>query len=405
MNSLTFKGKEERLIGHLKGNQNGPTLVFFGGIHGNEPSGCKTIQEVFQKIQAEALILSGAIYGIRGNIPAQLQGKRFLDKDLNRMWTEDQIKDILNKEANELGSEERQLSEIYELLIQILSKESPPYYFVDFHTTSSKTLPFITINDALINRRFSSLFPVPTILGMEEYLHGPLLSYINTMGYLSLGFESGQHMEEEAVLNSTAFLWLALVFSGVLAKDAVNGFSNYYLQLRNSAKNNRTFYEIIYRHSITPKDGFTMFPGFNSFDKIARNQVIAKEKQGEIRTPRSARIFMPLYQKQGEDGFFLIKKIPSLALKFSAFLRGIRLDSLLTILPGITWKSKKEGILLVNVNTARFFTKPFFHLLGYRNRMLDKERILMTNRERTAKTLMYKNTPWSKKEPHLKHLG
>ena len=393
-----------RIIGHLKGNQKGPTLVFFGGIHGNEPSGCEAIHKMFQKIKEDSLTLSGAIYGIKGNIPAQLQGKRFLEKDLNRMWTEDQIKDIQNKEANDLGEEERQLSEIYGLLLQILSEEAPPYYFVDFHTTSSRTLPFITINDALINRKFSSLFPVPTILGMEEYLQGPLLSYINTLGYLSLGFESGQHTEEEAVLNSTAFLWLALVFSGVLAKDDVEGFSNYYLQLRNSAKNNRTFYEIIYRHSITPEDEFTMITGFNSFEKIAKGQVIAREKEGEVRTPRAGRIFMPLYQKQGEDGFFLIKKIPSLALMLSSFLRGIRMDALLTILPGITWESKKNGVLLVNLKTARFFAKPFFHLFGYRNRVLDKERILMTNRERIAKTSMYKNTPWFKKEPQLKHL-
>lgn len=400
-----MKENEKRIIGHLKGDQKGPTLVFFGGIHGNEPSGCKAIQHVFQQIKDESLSLSGAIYGVRGNIPAQLEGKRFLEKDLNRMWTEDQIKVILNKEENELGAEERQLSEIYGLLDHILSTEAPPFYFVDFLTTSSKTLPFITINDALINRKFSSLFPVPTILGMEEYLQGPLLSYINTLGYLSLGFESGQHMEEEAVLNSTAFLWLALVFSGVLAKEQINGFSKYYVQLRDSANNNRTFYEIIYRHSITPSDEFTMITGFNSFEKIAKDQVIANEKQGEVRTPRAGRIFMPLYQEQGEDGFFLIKKIPSFALILSSFLRGTHMDSLLTLLPGITWENKKKGILLVNANTARFFAKQFFHLLGYRNRVLDKERILMFNRERSTKTLMYKSTPWFKKQPHLNHLG
>lgn len=383
----------------MKGDQKGPTFVFFGGIHGNEPSGCRAIQNVFEQIEEASLSLSGTIYGIRGNIPAQLEGKRFIEKDLNRMWTEDEIKEILNKEVKELRAEERQLSEIYGLLVHILAKEEPPFYFVDFHTTSSKTLPFITINDALINRKFSSLFPVPTILGMEEYLQGPLLSYINTLGFVSLGFESGQHLEEEAVLNSIAFLWLALVFGGVLAKEDVNGLSKYYLQLRNSANNNHSFYEIIYRHSITPVDEFTMITGFKSFEKIAKGQVVAKQKQGEVNTPRAGRIFMPLYQKQGEDGFFLIKKIPSFALILSAFLRGIRIDSLLTILPGITWENKKEGILLVNVNTARFFAKPFFHLLGYRNRVLDKEWILMINRERTSKTPMYKNTPWFKKTP------
>ncbi|MEJ1221428.1 succinylglutamate desuccinylase/aspartoacylase family protein [Sediminicola sp. 1XM1-17] len=400
-----MNNKEERIIGHLAGSEMGPTVVFFGGIHGNEPSGCTAIQEVFQQIQSESIPITGNVYGIRGNISAQLQGMRFVVQDLNRMWTEEQISTILKKEEGDLGAEERELSEIYKLLAQILKTGTPPFYFVDFHTTSSKTLPFITINDALINRRFSSLFPVPTILGMEEYLQGPLLSYINTLGYLSLGFESGQHIEKEAVLNSIAFLWLTLVFSGALTKDAVPNFSDYYRQLQQSAENNRTFYDIVHRHNIAPKDKFEMLPGFESFEKISKGMVVAKVGHQEIRAPRSARIFMPLYQKQGEDGFFLIKSIPPMALKLSALMRGFRMDSLLTILPGITWESKKDGMLIVNVSTARFLAKPIFHLLGYRNRVLDKQRILMTNRERTAKTFMYKDTPWFKKQPHLKSLG
>ena len=86
-------------------------------------------------------------------------------------------------------------------------------------------MPFITINDALINRKFSEQFPVPIVLGIEEYLNGPLLSYINQMGYVSLGFESGQHDDFSAITNSIAFVYLALVYSGVLKEEAVINFS------------------------------------------------------------------------------------------------------------------------------------------------------------------------------------
>ena len=42
----------------------------------------------------------------------------------------------------------------------------------------------------------------PIVLGIEEYLQGPLLSYINTLGYVSLGFESGQHDNKQAILKA-----------------------------------------------------------------------------------------------------------------------------------------------------------------------------------------------------------
>ena len=49
---------------------------------------------------------------------------------------------------------------------------------------------------------------------------------------------------------------------------------------------------------------------------------------------------------------------------------------------------------MVDLKVARFLSKPFFHLLGYRSRIVDETHILMSNRERAAKNEMYKNTPW-----------
>ena len=59
-----------RTIGHLKGDKGGPTMIFFGGIHGNEPSGEQAIQEVFNGIVKNGISVNGNIYGIRGNVAA-----------------------------------------------------------------------------------------------------------------------------------------------------------------------------------------------------------------------------------------------------------------------------------------------------------------------------------------------
>ena len=136
---------------------------------------------------------------------------------MNRIWTHARLSNLKNQ--HKLNNEQKEQAVLFSLIKEIITTNSGPFYFIDFHTTSSKTLPFITINDALINRKFSKLFPVPIVLGIEEFLNGPLLSYINELGYVAVGFESGQHDELNAVSNHISFTYLTLVYSGVLEKN------------------------------------------------------------------------------------------------------------------------------------------------------------------------------------------
>ncbi|MBT8296980.1 MAG: succinylglutamate desuccinylase/aspartoacylase family protein [Maribacter sp.] len=386
--------KTKRIIGHIKGDLPGPTLIFFGGIHGNEQSGVTALEHVFKALGKGPFSCKGSVYGIRGNIPALSKGKRFVDKDLNRIWTHSRIDNINARSKDQLSVEEKELETIYALISGILDNEKGPFYFIDFHTTSSKTLPFITINDALINRRFAKLFPVPIILGIEEYLEGPLLSYINEKGYVAVGFESGQHTEEASIKNSISFTWLTMAFSGFLNRAEVKNFKKHYKKLQKSAQNNANFYEITYRHRLSDTKDFKMMEGFRSFEEILEGTPLAIEKDEFIKAEKDSIIFMPLYQEQGEEGFFLIRKTPIWALTLSAFLRRSNFGALLHILPGVSWANKQKQSLLVNTKVAHFFTKPFFHLLGYRNRVLDKTHFAMNNRELTAKNEMYRNTWW-----------
>ncbi|MEP0133336.1 MAG: succinylglutamate desuccinylase/aspartoacylase family protein [Eudoraea sp.] len=393
----TERLKTERIIGHLSGKEMGPTLVFFGGIHGNEPSGVEALEEVFRQLKSGEEHIKGSVFGIKGNLPALVEKKRFLDHDLNRIWTHSGIDEIEQRSEPERSVEEKELSEIHQLISDIFATHAPPYYFIDFHTTSSPTLPFITINDALINREFARLFPVPIILGIEEYLEGPLLNYINEKGYVSLGFESGQHFTEEAVTNTISFIWLAMIYCGVLTKEQVPDYKNYHEELKLAAKGNNIFYEIIHRHRITSSDNFEMLPGFRSFEKLQKGITMANHNGEQITAYKDTIVFMPLYQAQGEEGFFLIRKIPGWVLSFSAFLRRIKFDSFLALLPGVSWSNGTRDKLMVNLKVAMFFSKPFFHLLGYRNRMVDETHLILNNRERAAKNEMYKDSFWYKK--------
>jgi hypothetical protein len=391
-NALDKEIQVERLIAKIKGSKNGPTIVFFAGIHGNETAGIFALAKAIKKISSTDL--KGTIYAISGNLKALSKNERYIDKDLNRLWTQADLSKLISKEK--LTSEEEEQHEIFKLLNNIKDTHSGPVYFIDFHTTSSKTLPFITINDALINRKFSQQFPVPVVLGIEEYLKGPLLSYINQLGYVSLGFESGQHDEIDAVLNCEAFIYLTLVFTKAIDKNEVSDFEIHYNRLKHQSKNISDIFEVTYLYKIKPDEHFKMIQGFKSFQTISKGMQLAESNNQAILSAYNARIFMPLYQTKGAEGYFIIRSIHPIFLKISELLRRYKLDNLLVLLPGISWQDKNQGVLSVNLKVTRFLAKQIFHLFGFRSQQLDKTRMMLYNRERVARVDLYKNEGWFK---------
>ena len=378
-----------RFIGKIENNE-GPTVVFFGGIHGNEPAGIFALKQVLEKINPDDV--NGSVYAIAGNLAALKKSLRFIEKDLNRVWSEDNLDQIKLKTV--LNDEEHEQYELFEVLKEIIKKNKPPYYFIDLHTTSSETLPFITINDALINRKFADLYPVPIVLGIEEHLTGPLLSYINGRGYVSVGFESGQHDKKEAISNAVAFIYLTLLNTESITEEKYPEISKYFEQLRRYARSLNQVFEIIHLHRLTNGDTFKMYPNFESFQNVKKGTLLA-ESNGEIlKSPHSARIFMPLYQNKGKEGFFIIRRIHPFFLKLSEMLRKRKADGLLVVLPGVSWLDKNSGTLQVNLKIARLFAKQLFHLLGFRSKFTDETHLKLNNRERVTKLEMYKELKW-----------
>jgi len=45
------------------------------------------------------------------------------------------------------------------------------------------------------------------------------------------------------------------------------------------------------------------------FERIYEGEILAKNQDGEIISKHDGNIFMPLYQKEGRDGFFIIEPV------------------------------------------------------------------------------------------------
>jgi hypothetical protein len=384
-----------RYIGTLEGNPDGPTVIFIGGIHGNEASGVFALHHAFAELKKSKAPINGRVFALSGNLKALANGQRFIDEDLNRIWTPSNLNQNGSSKTCST-SEEEELRELLRCTRQILENEKPPFYFIDLHTTSGETLPFITLNDTLINRKFCDGFPLPVILGIEEFIEGPYLNYINDLGYVALGFESGQHDDISSVENHISFVYLTLVRSGVLKKEHCPNFTKHHQALNQKLRFSDAFYEIIERYSIEKETDFAMDSGYINFQSIRKNQKLARHKGRIVQSKYNGRIFLPLYQKQGQDGFFIVRKIPNLALVLSTILRKMKFDSFLVLLPGISWASKQKNILKVDLKVARFLARPFLHLLGYRTKRMNGAHLTFYSRERNFKYMHYRGQKWAR---------
>lgn len=378
----------DRIIGQIRGKHSGPTVVFLGGIHGNEKSGVFALYRVIEDLKQKRKSIKGNIYAIAGNLNALEQGTRYSKEDLNRLWTTDQINDLDQENPSLLQDEKSEQYEILKTIEKILDQESGPFYFMDLHTTSSETIPFMVVNDSLLNRKFTEQFPVPMILGIEEYLDGPILSYINEMGYVSFGYEAGQHDDHASYQNQIAFIYLCLTFSEIIDQADID-YYHFYERLAKTSVTSRDIFEIRLRFSLDEKDQFKMNPGLVNFQKIYKGQELAVHNGQLVKATAVGRVFMPLYQNQGSDGFFEISRVHPFFLKLSALLRRIKAGHILPYLPGIRWKSSRHEALVVNLKVARFLAKPLMHLLGYRSRQTDKSHLVIKNREAASRTEEY----------------
>lgn len=372
-----------RIVGRY-GSGGGPTIVVIAGLHGNEPAGVVALHELIGQLKMKRPECRGQIIGLAGNLAALSQARRFIHSDLNRLWLPDLIKKLSEQGSNnshEPCAEHSELRELHSQIVQILRTEQGPFYFIDLHTTSSVSPPFIPFDDTLTNRKFVQNFPVPCVLGIEEFLPGTLLSYLVRFGVVTFGYEAGKHEDPRSVDFHRAILVLAMLQTGMLNRESFPEAQACEQLLREGCRGTSGFYEIRYRYSIRPGERFQMLPGFESFHAVRKKQQLATNLHGVIQAEQSGQIFMPLYQSQGEDGFFLIRRVPRVWLEISKNLRQWRLERVISRLPGVQSLNHDSSTLLVNPSTARFLSRQVFHLLGYRRTDSSGSQIRFTKRD------------------------
>ncbi len=317
--------QSDGLIGWVEGRSEGPLLLCIGGVHGNEPAGVRALESIVYRVRARRDVLTGDFVAIVGNMPALTAGRRFMAYDLNRAWTPVQVEALQSVQRTESADaavhsiarrraqapvpEDLEVVRVMELLERVAARRRGPVYVLDLHTTSGKGGTFTSTEDHPRHRRFAMEVPFPLVLGLNEHLEGTLLGYLDTLGYTTMLCECGQHREPRAALRAAAAIWIALRAAGLLGDEDVPEARRAFEMLRNTCADLPRVLETVYRHPFDERDRYVTRPGFRNFDRVSAGEVIGDDRHGEVAAPKGGMLLMPLYQRLGEDGFFVVREV------------------------------------------------------------------------------------------------
>lgn len=316
----------EHIIGEYEGEEKGPLIICLAGMHGNEPAGVEALRIIFQLLEKEPVsnpgfYFKGKIIGLLGNLKAYKAGKRHGVKDLNRIWTIENIRRLKRVHAEDLIHEDREMKELMDILEdQIESYQPESIILLDLHTTSAGGGIFTIATDDPESIRIAVELHAPVITGMLNGIKGTTLHFFNkenirrlvpdlpeSTTVTAVAFEAGQHEDPLSVNRCIASLINCMRSVGcVRAEDVENRHDRL---LQDYSKNLPKVAELIKVHSIGPLDDFEMLPGFNNFQIVRKGEHLANDRHGQIFAQEDSLILMPLYQPQGSDGFFLIKEL------------------------------------------------------------------------------------------------
>jgi succinylglutamate desuccinylase len=305
MTTLPPTSKGARAIGQVVGAAPGPLVIVIAGLHGNEHSGITAVGRVCERLEELRSEFKGELHAFAGNLPALAQKIRYIDRDLNRSWTQTEIDALRERSGTELVVEDKEQKALLTLFESLIADKERPAILLDLHSTSADGAPFLFAGKSQPSKALAKTIPIPKVYEFEQYIEGTFIAYARKFDVTGFGFEAGQHDAPSSIDNHEAFLWLALEAFGNLTEDTVQERERHVATLYRASSHLPDGVRVVYRHAIEDADEFKMRPGFRHFQEVRKGDVLAEDKNGEILCPQDGILFMPLYQGAGHDGFFL----------------------------------------------------------------------------------------------------
>jgi succinylglutamate desuccinylase len=310
----------KRIIGTYESQRQGALIIAIGAMHGNEAAGVLALREVFSMLEKEKVsnsdfVFHGKLIGLIGNLKAYQTNQRFVENDLNRLWKSDFIANLQENTAN-LQNEAAELIELLSVITsEIKASNATQIVLLDLHTTSAEGGIFTIPTEDEDGLRLAKALFAPVILGLMHGIGGTLL-HLTTAQYFQkftsvpvtcVAFEGGQHEDALSVSRSISAVINCLRANACLRAEDVD--NKHDVILKKHAAQLPKMSRLVYVHTIQPNDDFVMRPGYVNFQAIKKGEHLADDKNGAIYSFYNGLILMPLYQKKGSDGFFVVQEI------------------------------------------------------------------------------------------------
>lgn len=299
----------QRTLGDI-GDGHGPLLLVMAGMHGNETAGIRAVQRLVRHLAEHDVDVRGRFLALVGNLRAVHGDTRYQVKDLNRQWYETKIKKLKVLPLGFLNTpEDREQKKLIAKIERSLDAldDGAEALMLDLHTTSAEGGFFSIVNHDRRSIDHARAIGAPVIEGLIDVVEGTALEYIERLGHPALAFEAGQHGEPHSEQRMIAAMVRLLDRLDMVDRSALARFDPYVKALAHRADDLPDVVRFAHRHAVEPEHRFTMKPGYRNFDRVRRGEILGKDRSGFVTCPCDGYILMPLYQPQGEDGFFVVK--------------------------------------------------------------------------------------------------
>jgi len=293
--------KDKHLLGTL-GHDDRRKLIIIGGMHGNEHSGPEAMKRVMERLEQSSVPVEGRVYFILGNLKALERGERFVDTDLNRIWSDEHL------QSGREDYDYRELREIHALIERICEGHYENCTLLDLHTFSADSGLFCIPAENRPSEELARHFGVPYIEKLARSLPETALNYYGEKGMTSVVFEGGKHNTPQATDNLERAIWITLEFLGYIRKEDFPFIEEMKTYLKKISDNYPHHLEMVYRHRLEDYHHYRMNNGYYNFKPVTKGEPVARQNGKDIRSPFGGFMLMPLYQKKGSDGFFIVQE-------------------------------------------------------------------------------------------------
>jgi len=315
----SLNARLKRRIGVFDEGVEGPLIIAIACLHGNEFLPYRAIDYIVKMLEVEHVTNPGFVYkgrfvGLSGNLAATKAHQRYIDKDLNRIWSEALIASLADPSYMPVSHEEKEMQAIWRNLLQEVSRyKGEQVIILDFHTTSSPGGIFCLPSDDPHSLELAFDLFIPVVEGLKDSVQDSFLSFLTEAHLgkptIAMSVEVGQHEDPNSIYVAIATIINCMRSVNAVHQEDVE--SRHDDILRIHSKGLPRLSRLHHIHEIKEGDDFVMQPGYSNFQFVKTGELLAHDKDGAIRSSLDGILLMPLYQPKGAEGFFIITQDPS----------------------------------------------------------------------------------------------